>query len=1066
MSQQTSLECLQSEDVLCVRASHSSLPFLQVTHSDYQDNLEKIACQETNFKDEGASTSRDDFISRPSSRNRRALSPLSLVTEGLRTSKITSASPSPSTSPQPPGADSRSIPEFDIFGALTFQNNANAFQTGGFSLAAPAPVRAASQAEWLELAASDKNAFFNFVGDSSSEGSSSSLSSLSSSAYSSASSSPSTSRSASLFCDEDGELKDLPDKEEQLPISRTTTSSFSLRDVDGRSSGGKLTVPAMSRYNSETSSMAMTLSTPPSKVRDREQRGRTHRSSTWGGAVEMVTLNQTNIEKQAKRWAAAKLAESVGSLGPAAGVSNANGNSVCIANKENSHVNYNVQNKPQGPTASARMGMGGSSSTGSNSLIPGDIYSRQCSEPQIIRPRSKSNYEGSRVDNAEISRGNSDPGLPLSIFLEGTPQANQRQTKTSSGNQINLRHSTASTRTRISLSSSPVCDSVIGNGADQRRKVVTPKRRSPRGPEIASTIQQQQRQCEVQDLSKEQNQITGQQHRNLKGKFHSLSLPLLPPLSSSAEGEEQQQQPFVNTDNEKDIPINSEKDNCIYYNNDGNTNSDANWMTDSVPSPSPRRMSIAQTYTTLIPPQWNNKPIGIRNVASLTEKLNLSPRSPRRGAGSGWQPSSSSASAFQSLGPCDASILQSPVRHPSGLHPQYQHSAQHPQQQYPRRSLMSSRDHILKTAQQNNTGCGMGATASQMNTNENLYNNNNNDNNNILNTNHNTNINNISTNDKQSSNGNSCNSNTVSGNSLASSQDRGQVSGRSSKKFYLSKSTSCCNLKKLQKNVEHEDFLEDEDEIENEDDKEEGNVHTQSSPDDDNSNLRKVKSAADVRLESKKRKGKATRMAVSCPALSELSGSPTRKSPLPTIKGVHPDLKAISPDTMADILRGRYDGAFSEFIIIDCRYPYEYEGGHIQGAVNLHNLDLVEENFPMFSLHSRPADTPGPALIFHCEFSSVRGPNSYKHLRKLDREANYSFYPNLCYPNMFILEGGYKAFYATNKEFCHPQAYVEMNDERFVTQMKEYQVANRRRSWKKQRAQSFAAISRYTGKHV
>jgi hypothetical protein len=67
---------------------------------------------------------------------------------------------------------------------------------------------------------------------------------------------------------------------------------------------------------------------------------------------------------------------------------------------------------------------------------------------------------------------------------------------------------------------------------------------------------------------------------------------------------------------------------------------------------------------------------------------------------------------------------------------------------------------------------------------------------------------------------------------------------------------------------------------------------------------------------------------------------------------------------------------------------------------------------------------------------------------------------------MFILEGGYKAFYATNKEFCHPQAYVEMNDERFVTQMKEYQVANRRRSWKKQRAQSFAAISRYTGKHV
>ena len=33
---------------------------------------------------------------------------------------------------------------------------------------------------------------------------------------------------------------------------------------------------------------------------------------------------------------------------------------------------------------------------------------------------------------------------------------------------------------------------------------------------------------------------------------------------------------------------------------------------------------------------------------------------------------------------------------------------------------------------------------------------------------------------------------------------------------------------------------------------------------------------------------------------------------------------------MADLLDGKYDDVVNKYIIVDSRYPYEYDGGHIQ----------------------------------------------------------------------------------------------------------------------------------------
>lgn len=102
----------------------------------------------------------------------------------------------------------------------------------------------------------------------------------------------------------------------------------------------------------------------------------------------------------------------------------------------------------------------------------------------------------------------------------------------------------------------------------------------------------------------------------------------------------------------------------------------------------------------------------------------------------------------------------------------------------------------------------------------------------------------------------------------------------------------------------------------------------------------------------------------------DLVADGSRTYTLPTIADKHRDLKAISVETMVDVLNGKYDDTIDKVTVLDCRYPYEFEGGHIKGAVNVYTKDICQ------SLLQAPAsDGKQHVLIFHCEFSSERGPN-------------------------------------------------------------------------------------------
>uniref|UniRef100_A0A8C5ULJ8 M-phase inducer phosphatase n=1 Tax=Microcebus murinus TaxID=30608 RepID=A0A8C5ULJ8_MICMU len=145
---------------------------------------------------------------------------------------------------------------------------------------------------------------------------------------------------------------------------------------------------------------------------------------------------------------------------------------------------------------------------------------------------------------------------------------------------------------------------------------------------------------------------------------------------------------------------------------------------------------------------------------------------------------------------------------------------------------------------------------------------------------------------------------------------------------------------------------------------------------------------------------------------------------LPTVSGRHQDLKYVSPETVAALLLGKFQDLIEKFYIIDCRYPYEYLGGHIQGALNLYSQEELYNFFLKKPIV--PVDTQKRIIIvFHCEFSSERGPRMCRSLREEDRALNK--YPALHYPELYILKGGYRHFFPEYMVLCEPQSYCPMH---------------------------------------
>ena len=128
---------------------------------------------------------------------------------------------------------------------------------------------------------------------------------------------------------------------------------------------------------------------------------------------------------------------------------------------------------------------------------------------------------------------------------------------------------------------------------------------------------------------------------------------------------------------------------------------------------------------------------------------------------------------------------------------------------------------------------------------------------------------------------------------------------------------------------------------------------------------------------------------------------------------------------------GKFCKFFDELLILDCRFKFEFDGGHIENALNISSFTELENTFFNDEILSK---TPlefnrisKKLLIFHCEFSSHRGPMKADQLRYFDRSLCGDFYPNLYYPDIIVLEGGYKDYYESEKSLHKSLSYIEMD---------------------------------------
>jgi M-phase inducer tyrosine phosphatase len=133
-------------------------------------------------------------------------------------------------------------------------------------------------------------------------------------------------------------------------------------------------------------------------------------------------------------------------------------------------------------------------------------------------------------------------------------------------------------------------------------------------------------------------------------------------------------------------------------------------------------------------------------------------------------------------------------------------------------------------------------------------------------------------------------------------------------------------------------------------------------------------------------------------------------------------LPPIDPEGLRLLMSDTASYGYDVLLIADARFEYEYTGGHIEGSLNVRSVAQMKDLFDEFRECSA-------CVVFHCEFSKNRGPTLMHAFRDHDRRKNY--YPHLDFPDIFLLDGGYKRFYDESRDLC-TGGYVPMREQSFV----------------------------------
>jgi hypothetical protein len=132
----------------------------------------------------------------------------------------------------------------------------------------------------------------------------------------------------------------------------------------------------------------------------------------------------------------------------------------------------------------------------------------------------------------------------------------------------------------------------------------------------------------------------------------------------------------------------------------------------------------------------------------------------------------------------------------------------------------------------------------------------------------------------------------------------------------------------------------------------------------------------------------------------------------------------LSPAEFHELLEDPSSQGYNRVLIIDARFRYEYEGGHVHTAVNVYSRAQLVEVYDRYR-------TANVCVVVHCEFSQDRGPKLEWAFREHDRAMNREHYPHISFPRMFLLEGGYRRFVSEFPSDCCG-VYVPMRAAEYV----------------------------------
>ncbi|KAL8930770.1 MAG: hypothetical protein Q9208_000311 [Pyrenodesmia sp. 3 TL-2023] len=103
-------------------------------------------------------------------------------------------------------------------------------------------------------------------------------------------------------------------------------------------------------------------------------------------------------------------------------------------------------------------------------------------------------------------------------------------------------------------------------------------------------------------------------------------------------------------------------------------------------------------------------------------------------------------------------------------------------------------------------------------------------------------------------------------------------------------------------------------------------------------------------------------------SIMDTDDNPQVQLNLPHFMADEESVPRITKETMVDVLDGKYRAPFENSLIVDCRFEYEYEGGHIDGAINVNSKEeLASKLF-------EPVTSGRTLIVFHCEYSAHRAP--------------------------------------------------------------------------------------------